>query len=121
MSGVQTLTDDDLEYVSTPGTAANCPYIRVNVQQNNIKPCNIIIALYDEDNDKILWSWHLWVTRDDFATVNVLQSDNTTSNSFLNMDLGWTPPLSFADKYNAREQYVIIVCKENGKVVTLYR
>ena len=29
MSGFEMITDDNLEYVSANGTAANCPYIRV--------------------------------------------------------------------------------------------
>ena len=118
MPGFEMITDANLEYVSTPGTAVNCPYIRVTFPQDKIVPGNVVVALYDDDNAKILWSWHLWVTTETLTTVNVLQSDNTTSHNFLNVNLGWTPPISYtAGNTSARDQYVIIVCTESGKVI----
>ncbi|MBQ1647051.1 MAG: hypothetical protein II047_01055, partial [Bacteroidales bacterium] len=118
MPGFEMITDANLEYVSTPGTAVNCPYIRVTFPQDKIVPGNVVVALYDDDNAKILWSWHLWVTTETLTTVNVLQSNNTTSHNFLNVNLGWTPPISYtAGNTSARDQYVIIVCTESGKVI----
>ena len=119
--GFEMITDANLEYVSTPGTAVNCPYIKVTFPQDKIVPGNVVVALYDDDNAKILWSWHLWVTTETLTTVNVLQSDNTTSHNFLNVNLGWTPPISYtARNTSARDQYVIIVCTESGKVIDFF-
>ncbi len=118
LPGYEILSDSDLEFVSTPGTAANCPYIRVNFQKEKMAPGNIVIALYDKGKSKVLWSWHLWVTREAFSTMNVLQQDNTTSNTFLNVNLGWTPPISYyGGRSVPRDQYVIIVSTENQEVV----
>lgn len=88
-----------------------------------ILPCNILIALRDKNNissvsidgkklPQILWSWHIWVTptphqytpggaNDDFAlrTVKYRKTANSTTDlgdvTFLNCNLGWTPPLYF--------------------------
>lgn len=88
-----------------------------------ILPCNILIGLRDKNNissisidgkklPQILWSWHIWVTptphqytpggaNDDFAlrTVKYRKTTGSTTDlgdvTFLNCNLGWTPPLYF--------------------------
>ena len=88
-----------------------------------ILPCNILIALRDKSNlsnlpvggnylPQILWSWHIWITptphqyvpggaNDDFAlrTVKYRKTPDSTTDlgdvTFLNCNLGWTPPLYF--------------------------
>lgn len=120
--GYEILKDSDLSYSgATSGTALNCPFIRVNFQQDRMAPGNIVIALYDQDNDKILWSWHLWVTRDPLSEITVLQADRT-ERTFLNVNLGWTPPISYYGGQSlAREQYVVLVSSDNNEVVDSFR
>ena len=88
-----------------------------------ILPCNVLIALRDKSKlstvavggnylPQILWSWHIWITptphqyvpggaNDDFAlrTVKYRKTTGSTTDlgdvTFLNCNLGWTPPLYF--------------------------
>ena len=118
MPGFEIITDDDLEYMPTAGTAANCPYIRVNFPKDKIASGNIVVALYDELNEKILWSWHLWVTTDTLETIGVMQNDDVTVNQFLNVPIGWTPPITYLGGITSeRSQYVVFVSKSSGVAV----
>ena len=111
------------------GAGLGCKYIRFLVDQRDILPGNVVIALRDKGNaGKVLWSWHIWVTAvphasstDDFSIRNLLyRTSNTTtaptaSVDLLNCNLGWTPPLKFtAGSTVARSTTVKIVQTEGA-------
>ncbi len=73
------------------------------VSKNNIKQGNAVIALTDKIesdpdsryptwmNEKrryVLWSWHIWVTDEDFSTINVANKAGI-EYEFLPVNLGW--------------------------------
>lgn len=127
--GFEIIQDEDVEFCESapPGAALNCPYIRFSISPydastgKGIKPGNVVIALYDEGENKILWSWHIWVTNEIFSTVDVNYNE-TEYESHLNCNLGWTPPISYnGGKTIAREQYVIIVCTITNTVMDAFK
>lgn len=118
--GFEIITDADLEYISANGTGCNCPFIRITFQQDKIVPGNVVVALCDDD--KILWSWHLWITAEPLSTVTIKESDNSTTRSVLNVNIGWTPPISYTGGNTLeRSQYVIIASTATGKVLDVFR
>lgn len=127
--GFEIIQDKDVEFCSSaPGGAAlNCPYIKFSIDPydsstgKGIKPGNAVIALYDEENDKILWSWHIWFTNEAFST-NKIYYNKAEFESHLNCNLGWTPPISYTGgNTTAREQYVIIVCTVTNTVMDAFK
>ncbi len=64
------------------------PYVSFKVDKNTIHQGNAIIAVRDAE-ERIMWSWHIWVTDikldEDIETV---QSNGSLENVFLTVDLG---------------------------------
>lgn len=92
---------------------------KVTSVSKDIKPCNAVIALYDNYNE-IIWSWHIWVT--DYnpydtsldqqivglankSTINknnpIGQRETTANRSLMPCNLGWIP--GTVKKYAERE------------------
>ena len=112
--GWEMLGNDDIKVIDTPSDAgiSGCKYIQFYIAKARIVPGNIVIALKDVGKNKILWSWHIWVT-DTSGSGNVFSdfwnadsinhayrsSRNTTSTAgnvyMMNVNLGWTPPLKY--------------------------
>ena len=78
------VTDIQLEAAEEGET----PYVSFKVDKNTIHQGNAIIAVRDAE-ERIMWSWHIWVTDikldEDIETV---QSNGSLENVFLTVDLG---------------------------------
>lgn len=75
------LTDDSNNVKYSNG------WIYFHIDNNDIKPGNIIIALtgdFGSYTDTIMWSWHIWVTNKDLSPS--VTFGNTT---MMNVNLGW--------------------------------
>ena len=140
--GFQIIRDSDVAFVPAgsselSGVAAlNCAYLKFQVRQyqsqvsgKGIKPGNAVIALYDKGEDKILWSWHLWFTNEQFSTYDWWWELEKTffhpyysgEDKHLSAALGWTPPISYNNTLvNARKQKVVIASEITSRVVCVF-
>ncbi len=116
--GADVILDKDISVVDAPsGAGLTCKYIQFRIQQENILPCNAIIALRKKSTEKILWSWHIWVapitstgtTSTDYYKWNDIYdfkyfsiSDAEISAKMLNSNLGWCPPIKYSGNTEAR-------------------
>ena len=144
--GFQIIRDSDVAYVPAGSSelssvaALNCAYLKFQVRQyqsaisgKGIKPGNAVIALYDKGEDKILWSWHIWFTNEQFSTfplsweLSKWSWDDWQYHSYDGQDihlsslLGWTPPISYLSaQVNMRSQKVIITSEETNRIVCVF-
>ncbi|MBQ6074136.1 MAG: fimbrillin family protein [Bacteroidales bacterium] len=103
MPGYGIIDPESVEIVDSPdGAGLSCPYLRFHISSDDIKPGNVVLALRDKGNgDKILWNWHIWITRNysnELQTSSVVYRPGTASTAslqFMNVNLGWTPPISY--------------------------
>ncbi|MGN0008014.1 MAG: fimbrillin family protein [Alistipes sp.] len=98
-----------------------------DVSKENIAQGNAVIAVYDNDN-KIMWSWHIWVTDYRLGEGDVLAVNKVGhENYFMPINLGWC--YSKSDIFPARRVMVrfvqerskaeqIISIKQNSHVAT---
>ena len=112
---------ENVEYCpSAPsGAVLSCPYLKFSIPRDRIKPGNAVVALRDKGTGMMIWSWHIWVTAENLSTRNAFYS-STASLSYLSCNLGWTPPITY-DNGTDREQYVVVVCETNNKVVDAFK
>lgn len=87
-------------------------YVHFTVTQAGISQGNAVIAVYD-NTGLIAWSWHIWVTDDDFTQVG----DVMNGRSVTALDLGWCDQRVVA-KYEARDCYMRIVQTDLGGKVS---
>lgn len=120
-AGSEIIDDEDIVFHSSApsGASLSCPYLQFSISQENIKPGNVVIALYDEGNEKVLWSWHIWITAESFSTKDVYYTQSAYLR-FLSCNLGWMPPLICTTGAD-RAQYGIIVASNSGKVVDVFK
>lgn len=80
----------DLTYV--PAAYGGVGGISFQVKQRDIKQGNAVIAIED-DQQRVMWSWHIWVTRFDFEkTIQVTTgqyNDATPTYDLMPVNLGW--------------------------------
>lgn len=126
LPGHEIIKTGKCEIIDAPsGAGLSCKYIRFYIAQEDILPGNILIAL--RDDNKILWSWHIWVTdvqsasdADDFKIINLLyRTDNstdlpTTSVDVLNCNLGWTPQLIYSEQTTIGRSATIRIVPDYG-------
>lgn len=77
-------------------------YISFEVDANDICQGNAVIAVFDNQN-RVAWSWHIWVTDADLTAFNRGHDDLCYSQ----INLGWCDQKDVA-KYPARTYYVRI-------------
>ena len=117
---------------SEGSTLASVPFIRFQVDPDGIRQGNAVIAVREKTGDqRIIWSWHIWVTDDDLTTVTVDTNPNVsrvvTSNQMLKVNLGWcdtkvitryyfTPRLYYVEVTQAagNEDPIIFAVSQNG-------
>lgn len=116
--GYGMLDSESVEIVTAPsGAALSCPYIRFRVPAGSIRPGNAVIALRDKDHgNRILWSWHIWLyppDQDDLRTSSVVfrpTASTTARIDLMNVNLGWSPPVSYpaatTDRRSVRLRFV---------------
>ena len=118
-SGFEILSGDDVHFLAAPpaGAALSCAYLSFTLRPENIKPGNIVLGLYDKDEEKVLWSWHIWITAESFSVKDVYYKEGEYT-SMLSCNLGWAPPVSYTGgRTKYRTQNVIVVCTETNKAV----
>ena len=78
-------------YKGSDGTAKTVPYIKFKVDFDNIRQGNALIALRESGGDqRIIWSWHIWITEEAMTPITVsTRSTTVTSNDFLPKPLGF--------------------------------
>lgn len=91
-----------------------CHYIEFEIEKENIRQGNIVIALRDKsraasgENPTIIWSWHIWVTDEDLHPQEVeMQAGSVQMMPF---SLGWSDIQGAARyaRYESRRCYVRI-------------
>lgn len=117
------IKDEDVHIINAPsGSTLSCKYLLFNIEADNIKPGNALVALYDDGKGKILWSWHIWVTDEAFYTQSVATADPSITTNLLNCPLGWTPPISYSQgSADARSQYIVITRASDGVKMGSFR
>lgn len=92
---IYTATGDDVDGTTYNNDHYDKQFLRFEITQQDVYPGNALVAALDED-DKIMWSWHIWVTAQDYTeTVTVASGSNSYDIAMYN--LGWrTPELSHA-------------------------
>lgn len=66
-------------------------YMKFHISKSNIKQGNAVLAVKNSSN-KIMWSWHIWVTALDVystQTVTSTYNDVTKTFNFMPVPLGW--------------------------------
>lgn len=103
------VTDIQLETTEEGET----PYVSFQVDKNTIHQGNAIIAVRDAE-ERIMWSWHIWVTDikldEDIETV---QSNGSLENVFLTVDLGACDKV--VTQYKERSVKVRITQEKTGE------
>lgn len=123
----QLVTDVSLSNTTTNIAGYDVKTITFQVPGLNLTPGNAVIALYDTSG-KIMWSWHIWVTKwnpnigvnetDDNGNKHAINvtSSNTTF-TFANQLLGYAPARKATwEARNVRVKFVQVET-ENGKEV----
>ena len=150
-TGWAMLTDADVSIIDAPSGAGvpGCKYIKFYLDKNKILPGNFTIALRDTGLNRILWSWHIWVTAvphsaasDDFtirtykyrtkiyepessgggvpAGNNPPAGSTLENTSMLNCNLGWTPPLDYTVAETAQRTAILKFVQDEGTPNALY-
>lgn len=99
---------------------ANREFLEFYVDPNNIRPCNAIVAVRDPD-DKIMWSWHIWVTTYEKGVGDGTYTYNGKSYTFMPVNLGWCDVLSGVKYGNEDRTIQVKIIQHQGleKVITL--
>lgn len=72
--------------------------VKFYVSSDKIRQGNAVIAV--KDDNLVMWSWHIWVTRFDFEeTITVTAHDTSRKFELMPVNLGW------CSEYNARIKY----------------
>ena len=71
------------------GAAKTVPYIKFEVDADDIREGNAIIALRDSEN-RIVWSWQIWVSDSDLTTTALETRGVVSSLDVLDKPLGYT-------------------------------
>ena len=78
----------DAEYlIKNIGLSSDKHYIQFEITKENIQQGNAVIAVKDE-NSKIMWSWHIWVTNKNVYETQAVTASNKTL-MFMPFPLGW--------------------------------
>lgn len=90
-------------------------YITFTITQANIQPDNLVIAMIDEDESTIVWSWHIWVTDKNLAPASG-RTDMPYSLGWIDSDT--TPQTGAVSKYPNREVTFRLVQTEGNNLAT---
>ena len=107
-------------YKSAEGTTlSTVPFIKFHVVPEHIRQGNAVIALREKTGDqRIIWSWHIWVTDTDLTTVTVDTNPNVdrvvTSNQMMKVNLGWCDTKIITEYSYAPREYYVEVSQVNG-------
>lgn len=99
--------------------------ISFKVDKSSIRQGNAVIVIKDA-SDKVLWSWHIWVTDEDInKTIEVTNYENKKYN-FMSVNLGWCDgsTMSYAErsckvKFTAGNQIQEITIKQASNSIAI--
>lgn len=72
--------------VGTGGDGAQMIFF--DVPKETIRQCNAVLALRDKNN-KIMWSWHIWVTPHVLGKGDLTVNNSQKSFQMMSVNLGW--------------------------------
>jgi hypothetical protein len=91
-------------------------YIRFSIASGNIKPGNVVIALKGTagGSEKILWSWHIWVTNKDLTPVTI------GGKRMMDWNLGWSdsPGVALAKYPNRSLRFRVVQIDGSGNILS---
>lgn len=99
--------------------------IKFQIEKRHITQGNAVLAVRDNtEAHNILWSWHIWVTAQDFSddalvTVPTTKPDNVegiSSATFMPVPVGYCDGVTM--EYKQRDFFVQITQTESGKTAT---
>lgn len=95
-------------------------FIKFQIEQRHITQGNAVLAVRD-NNNKILWSWHIWVTAQDMSTIRMNTLNTNASNGITYADF-MPVPLGYCDgvekEYKKREFFVEVTQPASGMTAT---
>ena len=95
-------------------------FIKFQIEQRHITQGNAVLAVRD-NNNKILWSWHIWVTAQDMSTIRMNTLNTNASNGITYADF-MPVPLGYCDgvekEYKKREFFVKVTQPASGMTAT---
>ena len=97
-------------------TDKTVPYIKFDVDETNIRQGNAVIALREKEGEnRIIWSWHIWVTDTDLSTLTVqTRSSVVPSNQMLKVNLGWCDTKVITEYSYTPRKYFVKVSQVEG-------
>lgn len=91
-------------------------YVDFRVDRNNIDQGNAVIAVYDEQ-DRIVWSWHIWVTDEN---INATVATGSGNYKAMPVNLGWKS-VSTANAVRGRDIYLLFAQGDNEDDMVNYQ
>ena len=102
---------------SVGGTSREDAYIQFEIKAEDIQAGNIILALRNSSN-KILWSWHIWVTEKNLTPTQVKivsGSQGPATTQIMGYNLGWTDAqTAYTKSWFTRKWVVRLTQAESG-------
>ena len=102
-------------------------YIQFYIGPESILPGNVVIALRDRANGKVLWNWQIWVTttahssasnyfaiRDLSYRSNLNNPSTLKTLKILHCPIGWTPPLDLPNRSTSTRTTKIKIVPDSG-------
>ena len=93
-------------------------YLTFRIDPDYLQQANAVLAVRDAD-DKIMWSWHIWVTERDIYDTHTIRDFFDRNNTFelMSCNLGWVDGKNVY--YNARDLTYEFTQEGSGKTATM--
>jgi len=93
-------------------------YLTFRIDPDYLQQANAVLAVRDAD-DKIMWSWHIWVTERDIYDTRTIRDFFDRNNTFelMSCNLGWVDGKNAY--YNARDLTYEFTQEGSGKTATM--
>ena len=102
---------------SVGGTSGEDAYIQFEIKKEDIQAGNIVLALRNSSN-KILWSWHIWVTEKNLTPTQInipTGSAGPSTTMVMGYNLGWTDAqTAWTKSWYTRKWVVRLTQAESG-------
>ena len=92
-------------------------FIEFQIEKDNLTPGNAVIAVRD-DNDKIMWSWHIWITGEDILATKRVIDHYRNIYDVMPVDLGWCSQGNKQSCYDERSLRVKVMQERTGLSTT---
>lgn len=106
---------------SSVSLTADHHYLKFKVNADGIEQGNAIVAVTDINSD-IMWSWHIWVTAEDYTETHPISSETANGTAFTTefstLNLGTVRPPKERE-YFGRELWLRFEQQESGRMDTV--